>query len=379
MASNPKFKVAFTCGGTGGHVYPAVALAQEIGKEADNENVCFIVSGKRQDKTILDQFNFQSFSCASTRKNPLILLKAIFQARRILKRENVTTVVGTGGYFTAPVLIAAWLLKLPIYLCEQNVLPGRVTSLFAPLAKKVFLSFEESLPYLTDAKEDDRFLVTGNPIRETYLEDALFKHVSSLPFPKKKTVLVFGGSQAAEFINTLFIKEYDYFMTSEYVLIHLVGADYFERLSKQFPDDVNKVVDDGGNEESSDEGIDKGRGNIITRYHNNELKMVILPYFENMAYLYRLADKVVCRAGASSISELLQYQKDAFLIPYPYAGNHQEDNAKAFVRLGMGEYKNQESVTFRDIKTFLELLNQTIQDKPPHHPTKVILKQIRLE
>ena len=78
MVSNPKFKVAFTCGGTGGHVYPAVALAQEIGREAGNENVCFIVSGKRQDKTILDQFNFPSFSCASTRKNPLILLKAIF-------------------------------------------------------------------------------------------------------------------------------------------------------------------------------------------------------------------------------------------------------------------------------------------------------------
>ena len=83
-----------------------------------------------------------------------------------------------------------------------------------------------------------------------------------------------------------------------------------------------------------------------------ELKIVILPYFENMAYLYHLADKVVCRAGASSISELLHYQKDAFLIPYPYAGNHQEDNAKAFVRLGMGEYNNQESVTFNMLKQF---------------------------
>ena len=78
---------------------------------------------------------------------------------------------------------------------------------------------------------------------------------------------------------------------------------------------------------------------------------MILPYFENMAYLYRLADKVVCRAGASSISELLHY-KDAFLITYPYAGNHQEDNAKAFVRLGMGG-KNQDSVSFNMLKQFL--------------------------
>ena len=119
-------KIAFVCGSTGGHVYPAIALAQGL----KNTPVCFFTSQHRQDNTILSQYKFQTHPLPSTRKNPLIFLWAIMKARKTLKRERVTTLVATGGYFTTPVIMAARSLSISIYLCEQNVVPGKVTQIF---------------------------------------------------------------------------------------------------------------------------------------------------------------------------------------------------------------------------------------------------------
>lgn len=233
-------------------------------------------------------------------------IKQFFEARKQLKAEGYSAVVGTGGGFTAPILLAAWTLGIPIILLEQNVLPGRVTRWLSPLSKVVCISFAESTQYLTGSN----VRLTGNPIRKTFLKDPLRDVLLNWVPNSHPILLVFGGSQGAKSINDFF-KENHEKLRSRFNIIHIVGW-------RDFADFTNSpyLAENGSHDVGG---------------------WLVLPYFEEMDLLYSKVDYVVCRAGATSIAELVYFNKPGIAIPYPHSkDDHQIQNAQALSRMKRG-------------------------------------------
>jgi len=309
--------IIFTCGGSGGHVYPAIAIAQELNRP----DILFIGSEDREDAHIIPRYGFKFQSICSSSKNILKLFKGLWQSLRLLKKENAHVVIGSGGYLTAPVILAAFLLRIPIVLMEQNAKPGRVNRYLQFLADKIFLSFSPSLPYFNEKKA----MVVGNPVRKFFLKDALAKEFEALPLPKIPSWLLFGGSQGAEALNELFLDHTLYFLKNPVLLIHLTGARYFK--NKESKGSIELIKDEKG-----------------------VIKIVRMPYFEAMDLLYQKASLVISRSGATTVAELLHFSKPSILIPYPLAkDNHQVDNAHIIVKKNKGILIPQKELEFSKI------------------------------
>lgn len=256
-------KVCFSCGGTGGHIYPALALAEKL-------QSCFFIGSNRLEKELIPRQNYTFYEITSHKKNPLIILIGLFQALKILIREKPTLIISTGGYVTIPVLLAGIVLGKKIYIQEQNLLPGKVNRILSLFAKKVFITYPDSKKYFPKKNT----IVTGNPLRQEILN--LKYNLEKVI--KDKSVLVFGGSLAAQSINKT-IYEIQKNSKLNFKIIHLDGKNYCH----------------------------------------------------NMADAYKQSTVIVCRAGATSLAEIAAIGIPAILIPYPHAAdNHQELNAKYF-------------------------------------------------
>lgn len=342
--------IVFACGGTGGHVYPAIAVAQLFPK---NE-VHFFTSTSRQDRQIIPRYGFSFSEIPSSNRNPVMMGLACLKSLLLLKKKKAKVVVGTGSYLTGPVVLAAWLLRLPIVLMEQNVIPGRVNRKLYPLCKLLCVSFKETLPYFPSKN----ITVTGNPLRQTFGEDSYSQHLQRLSFSSDKKVLVFGGSQASNIFNKTVLEALETILTGDLTWIVIVGASEFKRLRTHY-----SVPD----------------GDCITIEHHGNLKLVMLPYTENMNLLYGVADVVVCRSGASSVTELLAYQKPAVLVPYPFAkDNHQQRNAEVFCDEGLGRICPQEKLTFNGLLEDIRyVLAHSYEWKPvSENAAEVVKKEI---
>lgn len=291
--------VVFTCGGTGGHVYPVISLAQKL----KSHSFVFFGSRDRQDSRIIPRYDFPMEHLPSSSRNVWVMLSSLWRSWRLLRRYSPSVVVSSGGYHTLPVVVAAKLLGIPTVLLEQNVLPGRVNRLLAKYVDTTCVSFVASQRYFKDAQ----VVVTGNPVRETYLDDAVSDSLKTKLPTEGKKILVFGGSQGAQAINEQIESQYGRILESEDLsVVHVTGAQHFVSKYSEVPYKLFSSK--------------FGRTAII-----------VLPYFENMKLLYDWADCVVSRAGATTLAELVFFKKPAVLVPYPYAAdNHQELNAKAF-------------------------------------------------
>ncbi|MGE4170495.1 MAG: glycosyltransferase [Candidatus Margulisiibacteriota bacterium] len=303
-------KIAFTCGGTGGHVYPAIALAQEW--VAMGHEVVFLTSDSRIDAEGVRRYGFPLETVSVDRKTGFGLFNSFWQAYRYFKTHTLSAVVATGGYATLPVGLAAWMAGIPLYVQEQNSVPGRVNRLLARVARRVFLTFPESGRFFPASK----IQVVGNPIRRTFLKgevEAVFEGLDLAPCP---TVLVFGGSQGSAALNAVMAEQYDEFVEAPYCLIHLTGGalpDPHPRWTVVTPQLVAAADAQG------------------------RIKVVVMSYFEAMDLLYAKADVVMSRAGATTLAELLAFHQKAILVPYPYAmDDHQRHNAEAFCLTGNG-------------------------------------------
>jgi UDP-N-acetylglucosamine--N-acetylmuramyl-(pentapeptide) pyrophosphoryl-undecaprenol N-acetylglucosamine transferase len=292
--------IVFTCGGTGGHVYPAIALAQYF----SSHSITFLMSMNRKDRDIIQAYGYNGIEIPSSHRNPFTLLRGLIRAWYYLKKNRPNVLIATGGYHTIPVILAAKLLQIPIILLEQNVVPGRVNRYLSTLAAHTCISFSESLKPLPHAT------VTGNPVRLQYLSEPLLPPLLNtlLPLP---TILVIGGSQGAGALNVFFNHYRESLLSKSYNLIHLTGPaffnDHFNGQQPTFRDPKTGAV------------------------------ALLLPYCEDMKSLYETATIVISRAGATTIAELLLFQKKALLIPYPYArDNHQLVNAQVFSKTGNG-------------------------------------------
>ncbi|MFC1517867.1 undecaprenyldiphospho-muramoylpentapeptide beta-N-acetylglucosaminyltransferase [Candidatus Margulisiibacteriota bacterium] len=258
-------KIVIACGGTGGHIYPALAIAEHLPKD----ELIFIGTKDRLEAELIPREGYTFQTIVSSRSNPFTIFKGVLQSAKLLTKLNPEIIISTGGYVTIPVIIAGFILGVPVYLQEQNLLPGKVNRFLGHFAKKIFYSFPETKQYFKK-----KGLLIGTPVRRKILKTQ--DHVKDFSKQPNK-ILILGGSQGAKAIDEVIPKVDFSAVNSE--LMHLNQQNYEH--------DIH---------------------NLLSEAH-----------------------LVVCRAGASTLAELAISGLPAILIPYPYAaGNHQYYNAKAF-------------------------------------------------
>lgn len=311
-----KKKIAITTGGTGGHVYPALALAQQISKACTNAQIVFIGSGLQSNRYFNRSISpfYEVASDTLSFKNPWKLIKGVFsilkgmwQSYRILKHFSPDVLVGFGSYHTFPTLLAAKLLSIPIVLHEANSVPGKVQKLMSPYVKLTALHFPGAASFLKGKSVE-----VGLPLREGYNRSCVTK-IEALRYfqldDALPTVLVFGGSQGARAINRLFLEGIQTRSLSHIQVIHLTG-------------DASLV--------------DEAR--II--YAKQGIRVCVKAYETQMNFAWAAADLFVARAGAATIAEAMEFEVPGILIPYPTAtDNHQEKNADFLVDIVGGAHK----------------------------------------
>lgn len=310
---NVPVRILFAGGGTGGHLYPAIAMADEIRRRKPGSDILFIgTKGKIEERVVPSHgYSLETIRISGLRRSfsaetflfPLKSLMAIGQSYRILRRWHPAVVVGTGGYVAGPVLYTASMIGIPTLIQEQNSIPGLTTRLLAGRVDEVHLSFEESSSYL---KSRNNVHVTGNPTREgigsVSPEDG--RTFFGLD-PSRETILIFGGSQGAGAVNDA------------------VGPV----LSTLVAEDRQVIWQTGG----------AGYAQAVAAVNRAEAgdRVKVLSYIDKMEYAYGAASLAVCRSGASTIAELLQAGVPSVLIPYPHAAaDHQTKNAHALVNAG---------------------------------------------
>ncbi|MGL4999075.1 MAG: undecaprenyldiphospho-muramoylpentapeptide beta-N-acetylglucosaminyltransferase [Cetobacterium sp.] len=294
-------KIIITTGGTGGHIYPALAVGKKLIDRG--MDVLFVGSLSRMEKDIVpaEGFRFSGIDINPFQNFRKILsnINSFIQAFKIVKKEKAEIIIGFGNYISIPVLFAGLILGKKIYLQEQNVDLGMANRLFYKIAKKCFLAFDTTYEEIS-IKDQHKFLVTGNPLRDDIY--AMNKEVERerLKIGKdEKVLLITGGSLGAKSLNEAVIKKLKDIYKDKTIRIYWATGD------KNFNEINEKLVD-------------------------QQIKMsdIIKPYFNNMINIMAAADLVVCRAGALTVSEIIQLEKPSILIPYNSIKVGQYQNAK---------------------------------------------------
>lgn len=304
-------KIVIASGGTGGHILPSLNLAEYLRAEYSAE-VYFIGTLKKYTDVIFSRgFEDVPLDAVGLETSSLLkicvwfwkMLVATVVALRALVRLKPQAVIGFGGYSSFPVVLSAWLLRIPAVIHEQNVIPGKANRWLTPFVRKIAISFSESQKYFPVKK----VVLTGYPLRN------LQGRVSKKDFFRQNgleegrfTILICGGSQGSRALNTTFVQ----------------GA---QRLNQELPFQVIHLA--GGEADCE---------MIREAYKKIGIPHVVFPYYDQMGDLYGCADLVISRAGAGTIHELLVLNASAILVPYPFAGGHQKANAAVLTGTGRG-------------------------------------------
>jgi UDP-N-acetylglucosamine--N-acetylmuramyl-(pentapeptide) pyrophosphoryl-undecaprenol N-acetylglucosamine transferase len=308
---NPKpakpLRVLIAGGGTGGHIYPGIAIAKEIRQRYPAAELLFVGTQRGLEMKIVpaEGFRLETITVSGLKgsgrlkqlKNLLAVPKSLLEARSILQRFQPSVVVGVGGYSSGPPVVMAALMGIPVMLQEQNALPGLTNRLLARVARKVATAFAECEAYF-----GGKAVLTGNPVR------AEFSGVPGRTRNGPLTLLVFGGSQGAQPINQSVIEA-------------------LAILKPQLPD--LQVIHQTGERDYS---------RIKQAYEAIGMNADIRPFFGDMPKQFAAADLLVCRAGATTLAEVTVAGKPAILVPFPQAADdHQRKNAEALARAGAAE------------------------------------------
>lgn len=331
-------KILIAAGGSGGHIFPAIALGRALKAIDKGAEVLFVGSDKSLDRRLFEKERVR-FSLLTANKLPYRLslqivpfaVKLLFDFIKsffIILGYKPDAVIGFGGYVSFPVNAAAHVLGVPKAVHEQNVVPGRANRALFAIADKVAISFEATLKHL--GKDAGKAVLTGNPVRAEILKDdrALGIQLFGLD-PHKFTLLAIGGSQGAHVLNETFVnallgmsrKDRDGFQ-----VIHITGARDYEWVLKAY-----------------------GDAGIKHRVHS---------FIDRIEEAYAASDLVVTRSGASALSELALLGRPMILVPYPFAMSHQKENAAVFSGNGAAvslDEKNLSAGVFKD--TVLALAN----------------------
>ncbi len=298
-------RVLICGGGTGGHIYPGLALARYLVKKNKENVILFVGTSQGLEDEIIPHAGFplEVVSVKAFNKRSLKevlaasfeLLRSLKQSREIIKRFKPDVVVGTGGYAAGPVTLASSLLRVPVLIHEQNVIPGVTNRLLAARVNRVCISFEETRAYFKKAKVK----LTGNPRASEIGHLSREEGLRRLPEldPRQKTVLVFGGSRGALQLNNVMVELFNHGNFPAGVqFLYITGELYYEDVIKKLKGKYSSVV--------------------------------VKPYLTDMSAALAAADLVISRAGATALAEITVCGVPAILVPSPnVAYNHQYYNA----------------------------------------------------
>lgn len=317
-------KIIFAAGGTGGHIYPAIAVAKEVLRRDANSTIRFVGTAKGLETKLVPQNGFElstidsaglkSVGLVGQLKGLLILPKSFLQARKLLKEFQPDVVVGAGGYVTGPVLLMASFLKIPTLVMDSNALPGFTNRQLARFVDKAALTFEESLKFFPN-----KGVVTGNPVRKEFFE------VQPKARKAKTNLLIFGGSQGARAINLAMVDALQHLPKDKLNIVHQTGELDFEKIEQGYKD-ANWKAD-------------------------------IRRYISDIVSEFAKADLVICRAGATTCAELAAAGKVGIMIPLPTAADdHQRKNAEALQNAGAAKMILQTDLTGESLAKEIESL-----------------------
>lgn len=300
-------KVLIAGGGTGGHLFPGIALAEEVTTRHHGNEVVFVGTERGLEARVVPKegYPLELVKVQGLKgKSLLAFIKALFalplafiESFRILARQKPDVVVGVGGYASGPVVLAAWLMGIPTAIQEQNALPGLTNKVLGRVVRVVFTAFEGARAFFPEKKVQ----LIGNPIRRKLMDNYLRSHVAHERF----SLLVFGGSLGARGINQRMIEALDSLgdLKDGLHFVHQTGKNDLEQVRKGY--------------------AEKG------------FQADVVEFIDDMSSAYARADLVVCRAGATTLAELTVCKKASILIPFPHAtDDHQAVNAKALVDAG---------------------------------------------
>ncbi|MDY6790944.1 MAG: undecaprenyldiphospho-muramoylpentapeptide beta-N-acetylglucosaminyltransferase [Thermodesulfobacteriota bacterium] len=312
--SDNAIRIIIAGGGTGGHLFPAIAIAQEFMATDSKNKVMFVSTGNPFESSVVKKAGFtlkpvtaegikgrgRWSQLRSIWKIPL----GIFESMRIIKNFKPDVVIGVGSYASGPVAIGAWCMRKKLVLHEQNILPGITNRILSRFAHRIYVSFKNTSANFNPEK----VVYTGNPLRTEFLHKFKERN-NNAPSEQKHpfTVLILGGSQGAHSINEAVINALGYLKGNpDFYFIHQTG--------KQDKETVKKA------------------------YKDQSVSSMVKSFFHDMPKQYQRADLIICRAGATTVAELASVGKGVIFIPYPFAAdNHQVLNARTFTESGAAE------------------------------------------
>ncbi|MBI4711881.1 MAG: UDP-N-acetylglucosamine--N-acetylmuramyl-(pentapeptide) pyrophosphoryl-undecaprenol N-acetylglucosamine transferase [Planctomycetes bacterium] len=324
-------RVLLTGGGTGGHLFPGIALAQELSLKSAIHNpqsaILFLCTQRPFDSKQLARYGFKYYALPSPRLSfsPLFIIQAGRQlcgvatesrpGRRGSFRPDV--VVGLGGYGSFAPLVIALLKGIPVVMLEQNLLPGRITRLLSPFAKRIFCQWSGTKRYLY---RRNNVIHSGSPLRRDVTDSPQRLKDSKSFVPSclrgKRVLAIIGGSQGAEALNQAVVSRISHLASQRIGIIHLTGEKDFNM--------------------------------VKSAYEQAGIQAFVAPFYEDMAAVYQAADLVVSRAGGIAIAEMTAFGLPVVLVPYPYAADdHQTLNAQEVAKMGAGLFIRQSELDSR--------------------------------
>ena len=308
-------RIIIAGGGTGGHLFPGIAIAQEFMARNSASRIIFVSTGNRLEKAVLSKagFDLRSIQVAGIKgrgiwnqiKSVLKIPGALLAAMEVIKNFSPDLAIGLGSYSAGPVVIGAWLRRIPIVIHEQNILPGITNRILARFADRIYISFENTQARLNPQK----VYWTGNPVRPELLESIDWPDDAPVHQTRQDrfTVLIIGGSQGAHRINQAIIAALGHLRKAERLhFVHQTGE-----------------VDEAA---------------VNDAYREKKVSAEAQSFFDDMAEQYRQADLIICRAGATTVAEITALGKAVIFIPFPHAAdNHQMLNAADLANDGAAE------------------------------------------
>jgi UDP-N-acetylglucosamine--N-acetylmuramyl-(pentapeptide) pyrophosphoryl-undecaprenol N-acetylglucosamine transferase len=323
-------RIVIAGGGTGGHLFPGLAIAQEFMTRNELNTVLFVSTGNPLERSVLKETDFRLEAITAEgikgrglwnqAKSALKIPRGIVESVRILKAYQPDLTIGLGSYSAGPVVIGAWLMRTKIVLHEQNILPGITNRILARFADRIYISFDDTKKRF----DPHKIRLTGNPVRKELLNhhngNGNDVAVDSTSF----CVLIIGGSQGAHRINMTVVEALGHLAQKERLyFIHQTGADDEQTVNAAYQ-----------------------RLGIAARVQS---------FFRHMAPLYKQADLIICRAGATTVAEVTALGKAVVFIPFAFAAdNHQARNADTLAREDAAEMILEKDLDARDLAQKVE-------------------------
>jgi len=325
-----KMKVMIAAGGTGGHIYPGIAVANEILRRDASSEVLFVGTSRGLETKIVPENGFQlalihsvglkNVGVKGKIKGLMTLPRSFIEARRLLKEFRPSVVVGAGGYVSGPVLMMAVVMGIPTLVMDSNALPGFTNRRLAKFVDRAALTFQEALPFF-----GKKGTVTGNPVRKEFFE------VKPKERNGQTSVLVFGGSQGARAINNAMIGALDHLNGTRETMrvVHQTGEADFEKVRTAYSEHGWESAD-------------------------------VRPYISDMMHEFERANILICRAGATTCAEIAAAGKAAIMIPLPTAADdHQRKNAEAMQNAGAAKMIIQDQLSPEGLASTLAELSSS--------------------